>query len=410
VFLRIIYSRNAPDILARQYPVRAKFLIFGPPFSEIKMATVSSTKWYTFLLLPLSALYGLVTGIRNLLFDLGILPSVEFRIPVISVGNITVGGTGKTPHVEYLLGILKEQYKTASLSRGYLRKTNGFLIAGKSSTVDEIGDEARQVALKFPEVTVAVDANRVRGIDQLMNLDPELGVVVLDDAYQYRFGKPGLSILLVDYNRPLESDSLLPAGRLRESPTSRARADIIIVTKCPDRLKPVEQRDIIRTMDLRMHQHIYFTTIEYGELIPVFRQEKQRSLAEFKEARKDVLMVTGIANPRPLKKYARNISPRVESIAFPDHHPYTAGDMNDIREKWLELGDPDALVLTTEKDAMRMQMLDPADDLKKALYYVEIKIRFLNNEEQAFNQLILNYVRNNKRDSILYKGTDRKGA
>jgi len=375
------------------------------------MATVSSIKWYSFLLLPLAALYGAVTAVRNFLFDLGILPSVEFRLPVISVGNITVGGTGKTPHVEYLLRLLKDEYKVASLSRGYLRKTRGFVQALPGSTVNEIGDESRQIAQKFPDITVAVDANRVSGIHRMMDNDPDLGVVVLDDAFQYRFGRPGLSILLVDFSRPLEEDRLLPAGRLRESPSSRSRADIIIVTKCPDRLKPIELRDIRSKMNLRLHQHIFFTTIEYGELRPVFPSGTPRDLAGFRDEKSEVLMVTGIANPRPMKKFARSISPTAHTLNFPDHHNYSPTDMKTIRERWLGLNDPGALVLTTEKDAMRMQMTEVPEDLKTALYYVEIKIRFLNDEGgKEFNQIILNYVRSNKRDSILYKGADKKNA
>jgi len=374
------------------------------------MNKVNSAKWYSIVLLPLSALYGVATGLRNLLFDTGLLPSTEFRIPVISVGNITVGGTGKTPHVEYLLRLLKEDYKTATLSRGYLRKSKGFVLAGPDSTVNDIGDESRQIKQKFPEITVAVDANRVSAIQKLMNDDPSLEAVVLDDAFQYRFCKPGLSILLVDYNRPILEDKLLPSGLLREAPSSRSRADIIIVTKCPERLKPIEYRDIARKMELKLHQHIFFTTIEYGDLKPVFTQPHPRTSSDFKNDKTEILMVTGIATPRAMKKYARSISPKITSLSFPDHHPYSDGDVQTIFEKWKGLNNPEALILTTEKDAMRMQMNELPQEMKRLLYYVEIKIRFLNNSGQEFNQIILNYVRSNKRNSILYTGTDKKGA
>ncbi|MFZ5940138.1 MAG: tetraacyldisaccharide 4'-kinase [Bacteroidota bacterium] len=374
------------------------------------MKTGHPSRWYTFVLLPVSGLYRAAVGLRNFLFDLGVLPSREFRMPVISVGNITVGGTGKTPHVEYLLRLLSGPYKTASLSRGYKRKTKGFQLAGQNSSVDEIGDESRQISLKFPEVKVAVDSDRVNALRHLMTDDPELGVVVLDDAYQYRFVKPGLSILLIDFNQPITEDHLLPAGRLREPASGRSRADIIIVTKCPEKLKPIEYRDMTRKLNLRLHQHLFFTTVDYGELRPVYPQKQPKSFTDFKAGKTEVLMVTGIANPRPMKKYARSISPKVSHLAFPDHHSFTMEDMELIHENWRRLYNPDALILTTEKDAMRLQMLTPPEEIRPLIYYVDISIRFLNNEGQEFNQIILNYVRSNKRDSILYKGADRKKA
>ena len=220
-------------------------------------------------LLPFSPFYGMVVRIRNLLFDINILRSTRFNIPVISVGNITVGGTGKTPHVEYLVQLLRNDYKLAVLSRGYKRKTNQFILASKSSGITEIGDEPKQIKLKFPGVYVAVDSNRVRGIRTLMQSIHNLDMVILDDAYQHRYVKAGLSILLIDYNRPIFKDMLLPAGNLREPRNNLNRADIIIVTKCPEILTSSQRGDFITRLRPNSKQAIFFTKFAYGSPVPV---------------------------------------------------------------------------------------------------------------------------------------------
>ena len=226
-------------------------------------------------LLPLSWLYGLGVGFRNLLFEMGILKSRSFSTPVISVGNITVGGTGKTPHVEYLVRLLKDQAKVAVLSRGYKRKTSGFVLADKDATVRSIGDEPFQMKTKFPNVTVAVDRKRTRGIDKLTSGDyvKDIDVILLDDAFQHRYVKPGINILLVDYHRLIIYDKLLPAGRLREPVVSKNRADIVIVTKCPKDLKPMEFRVITKAMSLYPYQQLFFSTHEFEALRPVFSKK-----------------------------------------------------------------------------------------------------------------------------------------
>lgn len=362
------------------------------------------------VLYPFSLLYGAVVGLRNLFFEWGLLNSVEFKLPVISVGNITVGGTGKTPQVEYLVRLLDSEFSLACLSRGYKRKTHHFLIAESDTPAHMIGDEPRQIKKKFPEIIMAVDRNRVHGIRQLLRIRDHVDLILLDDAFQHRYVKPGRSILLVDYNRMVKEDFLLPAGRLREPESAIKRADIILVTKSPDRLKPIEMRNIVKSMDIGLHQHLFFTKVLYGNIQPVFDLSVPHDEAHFKTSEAPVLLVTGIANPRPMRKFARKISTKLTEIQFPDHHAYRKKDLDKIEQAFIKTGHPDPLILTTEKDAMRLQDADVPQSLKEHLYYVPIEIDFLNDDRKEFDKIILNYVRNNKRDNILYKEANRTPA
>ena len=262
-------------------------------------------------LTPLSWLYGMGVWVRNLLFDTEVLKSRSFDIPIISVGNITVGGSGKTPHVEYLINLLHNRFKTAVLSRGYKRKSKDFVLAGRDTTMLEIGDEPYQMHQKFPDVVIAVDKKRCHGIDMLMKM-PEtqnVSVVLLDDAYQHRYLKPGINILLTDYHRIITDDMLLPAGRLREPIEGKNRADIVIVTKCPADIKPMEYRVLQRNLNLFPYQHLFFTTIKYSPLSPVFieanplRQPNLNAnpaLTPNENMLPNVLLITGIASPKKL--------------------------------------------------------------------------------------------------------------
>jgi tetraacyldisaccharide 4'-kinase len=362
------------------------------------------------LLFPFSLLYGAAVGMRNLFFEWGFLPVAEFRLPVISVGNITVGGTGKTPHIEYLVELLKEECNLATLSRGYKRKTRHFIIAETTSSASQIGDEPRQLKQKFPDLTVAVDRNRVNGIRKLMQLKEQVDVVLLDDAFQHRYVKPGKSILLIDYHRPVTEDLLLPAGRLREPAVARHRADIILITKSPGRLKPIEMRNMAKRLGLGFHQNLYFTAIEYDRIRPVFEISEVRDEQFFKEKKVPVLLLTGIANPRALRTFARRISTRLHEIRFPDHHRFTARDIDKISARFAATNDPDTLILTTEKDAMRLQESALPENLINNIYYVPIRVVFLNNDQDEFNQIIRNYVRSNKRNNILHKKSDPASA
>lgn len=362
------------------------------------------------LLYPFSIVYGIIVWSRNQLFNYKILSSKEFTLPVISVGNITVGGTGKTPHVEYVVKLLKDEFKVATLSRGYKRKTKGFFLADLNSKAEEIGDEPRQIKQKFPSVAVAVDANRVNGIQKLTLLERGLNAVILDDAFQHRYVTPGLSILLVDYNRPLGSDHLLPLGCLREMPSERVRADIIIVTKCPKTLKPIEQRLLDKELKMYAYQKVYFSTLQYEEPLPVFENfAKPLTFDKINSNYSMIYMLTGIANPTLLKQHINQYCKNVIELTYPDHYQYTAKDLHLLIEKFSVNNGTTKAIITTEKDAMRLQQFSDLDEeIKAAMYYVPIEVEFLENEGKIFNQQIIGYVRNNKPDNILHKPKNKK--
>jgi len=360
------------------------------------------------ILIPFSWLYGLVIWIRNSLYDNGFLKSSGFNIPLISVGNITVGGTGKTPHVEYLAELLHSKFKVATLSRGYKRRTRDFRIASAESSVREIGDEPLQIKKRFPGIDVAVDRKRANGIKELMSLAPWLEVILMDDAYQHRSVKPGFSILLIDYARPIDKDRLLPAGMLREPASNLNRANIILVTRSPERIKPIEFREYVNRLGLSIGQHLYFTTMRYGNLAPVYPETRVRDAAWFKKHVGAVLIVSGIANPRPLRQYARSINTNLEELSFPDHHEYTPKDMEKISRTFdkLKKAHQEILLLTTEKDAMRLRDHQCEPEIRDAMHAVRIHVHFLNDDEDDFERQILTYVNSNKRSSILYQGED----
>lgn len=354
------------------------------------------------ILFPLSLLYGLIVYIRNRFYDYDILTSRQFKIPLISVGNITVGGTGKTPHIEYLVDLLKSDFNVATLSRGYKRKTKGFVRASQSSTVQEIGDEPRQIKQKFPDIVVAVDANRTNGITQLMNSDKDIDVVLLDDAYQHRKVIPNLSILLIDYSRPIEKDYILPFGDLREHAAEKRRAHIIIVTKSPKDLQPIERRMIYNEIKPFPYQHVFFTTFAYGGLKPVFNGVENINHSDLQNS--DILLVTGIANPKPLEKYIKEkISKKIIVLEYSDHYNFKESDFKRIEQKFSSIDSNNKIIITTEKDAMRLQKFSNiANNLKDSFFYIPIQVKFLNNRTDNFNQQIIEYVRKNKTHSFLY--------
>lgn len=342
-------------------------------------------KW----LLPVSWTYGLGVWVRNEFFNYGLLHSQHYDIPVISVGNITVGGTGKTPHVEYLIHLLKERYKVAVLSRGYKRHTKGYVLANMQSTAHDIGDEPYQMKVKFPKITVAVDANRREGIQHLCQ-DPVtrgVNVILLDDAYQHRYVRPSLNILLVDYNRPIFSDKLLPAGRLRESMHGKRRADIVIVTKCPPDIGMQEMRSIEEKLSLEEHQSLFFTTMAYLELQPMFCGEN-RPLQTLR-ADEHIMVISGIAEPRPMIKEIQQYCPNVTHLSFGDHHDFTENDIEQINTTFESLPYP-KIAITTEKDAARLATIDGlSDTLRQCLFILPIEVRFLQGKAEIFNRMIL---------------------
>jgi len=359
-------------------------------------------------LLPLSWLYGIGVEFRNLLFETGILKSHSYKTPVISVGNITVGGTGKTPHVEYLIRLLKGITHVAVLSRGYKRKSKGFLLATTDTPLSDIGDEPYQIKQKYPEIDVAVDKKRTRGIENLISgkcTQKEVDAILLDDAFQHRHVKPGLNILLVDYHRLIIYDKLLPAGRLREPVKGKNRADIVIVTKCPTTLNPMEFRVLTKQMNLYPYQQLFFTTIKYEPMRPLFEgTERIERLEELTD--KNILLLTGIASPKQiyydLKPYANSLLP----LRYGDHHNFKKKDIIRINAEFDALPSP-KLIVTTEKDAVRLKDVEGlSPEARQNLYVLPISIEFMLQGEESFNEKIIGYVRKNSRNSILAKGKD----
>ncbi len=356
-------------------------------------------------LLPISWLYGIGVSIRNFFFNIGLLKSRSFNIPIISVGNITVGGTGKTPHVEYLIRLLKDNFNIAVLSRGYKRKSKGFVLADDDIEMKMIGDEPYQMKQKYPGITVAVDKDRCHGIEQICSSKntKNTDVILLDDAYQHRYVKAGINILLVDYHRMLASDKLLPAGRLREHEDGKSRADMVIITKCPSDLKPMEFRVITKAMDLYPYQQLYFTTLKYKDLAPIYGGDYKTldSIAEY-----NILLLTGIASPRQimedLKPYAKNIN----QMTYRDHHQFTDKDVENLNKRYSVLPQP-KIIITTEKDATRIKGLSGlSEEVKCSIYTLPIEVKFMLEQEETFNENIIGYVRKNSRNSILAKRKD----
>lgn len=360
-------------------------------------------------LLPLSWLYGCGVKWRNFCFDVGLLKSRAFHVPVIAVGNITVGGTGKTPHVEFLLRQLQRSFKVAVLSRGYKRKRKGFIIADEQTTARDIGDEPYQVKQKFPEATVAVDKKRTEGIEKLVADDKELDVILLDDAFQHRYVKPGVNILLVDYHRLIIYDKLLPAGRLREPLKGKNRADIVIVTKCPKNLKPMEYRVITKAMNLYPYQHLYFTTLDYDQPYAVFGHQP----LQFDSATpQNVMLLTGIASPRQIEEDIAGQLPQgsvITPLTYADHHHFSRKDVELINRRFAEMPQP-RLIITTEKDAARLLGTENlSSEVRDSLYALPVRISFIQKEqEEKFCEHIVGYVRKNSRNSILAKGKEER--
>ena len=354
-----------------------------------------NTNWHTYrkYLLPFSLVYGFIIWCRNWLFDVSILKSKSYFTPTINVGNIAVGGTGKTPHIEYLINLLSNDYKVATLSRGYKRKTKGFLIADPKHSFEDIGDEPKQLKYQFKDVIVTVDGNRQRGIEQLEKLEEKPDLILLDDAFQHRYVRPGVNILLTDYSKPYWEDKILPAGDLRDSSEQVRRADIVIVSKSPVLITAMRKRIILRNLNLFPYQNLFFTTIVYGDLICITKQ------ANYIKEDTAVLMLTGIANPKHLETHLLRNYKSVISLEFPDHHSFTERDFVNVIEQYNLISSENKIIVTTLKDAVRLK--DNRNFTKFSeipMFYQSMKIEFLEGEKEEFNKLILKYVRNAKRD------------
>jgi tetraacyldisaccharide 4'-kinase len=318
---------------------------------------------------------------------------------VIAVGNLNAGGTGKTPMVEYLVELLANQGSLAVLSRGYKRKSIGFKMASDSSTAIDIGDEPMQFKKKFPHLKVAVDANRNRGITALKNQFPELSVVILDDAIQHRYVKAGFTILLTDYSKLFCNDFLLPTGSLREFPSGKKRADVIVVTKSPAAISEDEKKQIVKKIEPLPSQNVYFTHILYGNLQPIFDKNLNCSIA--KES--TVLLFCGIANPSALIQHLNSKYEDLRTLRFQDHHNFDDQDLKHIKDTFLSINSKNKIIVTTEKDAMRLKSVQLSDNIKNLpLFYIPIKTAFSVEEGMEFNQQILSYARANKKHDGLH--------
>jgi tetraacyldisaccharide 4'-kinase len=353
-------------------------------------------------LYPLSLLYAAVTRIRNFMYDSGFLSTTEFQIPIICVGNITVGGTGKTPHTEYLAGLLSKYFKVATLSRGYKRKSKGFRIALSTSLCAEIGDEPLQIFRKHPDVLVTVDRNRVNGVNRILEENPETEVIILDDGFQHRRLTPGFSILLSDFERPIIRDHILPYGSLRESFENMRRADIILITKCPENISPIQRRIIVKEINKAPYQNLYFTSLTYNSPLPVFENTlPDVSTLDLTESTGcGIVLVTGIANPTPFREYLQTFFKEIIHLSFPDHYNFKEKDILNISSALNNLKSASKYLITTEKDAVRLrEFSNIAESVRSSFYYIPVGIQFLNDDEKEFDNLIIEYVRKNKRNN-----------
>ena len=343
-------------------------------------------KSFRYILFPFSVIYGGIIWIRNKMFDKKILRSATFNFPVICVGNLAVGGTGKTPMTEYLIRLLEDKYQLATLSRGYKRKTKGFAIADENTTAIDIGDEPMQIHKKFPEVTVAVAEERVIGIPQLLYARPQTQVIILDDAYQHREVRAGLNILLTDYQNLYTRDFLLPAGDLRDNKSSSKRAEMIIVTKCKPDLNEKDKESIIDELDPLPGQKIFFTKIEYDTPYHLFSKEKKLLDPEC-----NVLLVCGIANPGPLKEVLTTYVAYYEMLLFRDHYIFNSDDLKEIKNHFSKIETQNKIILTTEKDGVRLAKFEKELE-HLPVYVVPMAHKFLFDGEVQFENEVNAFV------------------
>lgn len=351
------------------------------------------------LLYPASLLYQLATQIRNKFYDLEILKSNYADIPTISIGNITVGGTGKTPHAEYIISLLKDKYKLAYLSRGYKRKSIGYQEAKKESNAHILGDEAYQVHCKFPEITVAVDADRFRAISNLKNRENKPDIVVLDDCYQYRKLHPDINILLIDYNRLTYLDYYLPCGQLRESKHNTDRANIVIITKCPKSINPADKLSIRTQLGLLAYQSLFFTGIDY--LVP--RGVFNNSTLELSDDM-ELIAMSAVSQPQHLHAYLKAQSKVLHTITYEDHHTYTQQDIKKLNGIFEKLTEGKRAIIITEKDKAKLKHINMPDDIKNNIYSIDIDIDFMFDDKDNFDKKMVSLsgiITSSKRFNII---------
>lgn len=342
---------------------------------------------FRYLLIPFSFIYGGIVWLRNWMYDKNILKSNSFNYPIICIGNLAVGGTGKTPMVEYLLRLLKRDFKIATLSRGYKRKTKGFGIADENTTALEIGDEPMQFYKKFPDVTVAVGEERLVAIPQLLQDRPATELIILDDAFQHRSVTAGLNILLTEYKDLYTRDLPLPAGDLRDVRASAKRAQIIVVTKCKQHLSTEERDAVIKELNPKPYQKVYFTEIQYGRPYHLFLK-KEISLS----ADTNILLVCGIANPLSLKDFLATHFHSYDMLRFSDHHIFNTDDLDEIKKQFEKIKSPNKIILTTEKDGVRMKKFE-THLVDFPLYVIPIQHHFLFEQADDFNRAVVEFIR-----------------
>lgn len=341
---------------------------------------------FRILLLPVALLYGIVITIRNWLFDKNIIKSATFNFPLICVGNLAVGGTGKSPMVEYLIELLQHDYNIATLSRGYKRKTKGYALANENTTALEIGDEPMQFHTKFPDVAVAVGEERLEAIPQLLHDKPDTGTIILDDAFQHRYINAGLNLLLTDCSNLFYSDWFLPGGDLRDQRKSYKRAQILIVTKCPATMNEEQKNKIAKRIRLQKGQHLFFTSLQYGKPYHILTRQTV-SLTQ----NTSVLLICGIANPKQLKKYLAECTASYDELLYNDHHIFTIDDLHKIRRQFEAMQGDYKIIITTEKDAVRLQKF--SEELKALpLCVLPVKPQFLFGEREKFNGLVRSFI------------------
>ncbi|MVN20525.1 tetraacyldisaccharide 4'-kinase [Mucilaginibacter arboris] len=353
--------------------------------------------YFRYLLLPFSWIYGLAVIARNYFYDAGIFKSTRFNLPVIVIGNLEVGGAGKSPMTEFLISLLQPQYKIATLSRGYGRQTKGFFYAGKNSMAKTVGDEPLQFKQKFPDITVAVCESRVEGVEKLQ---AENDLVLLDDAYQHRALKPGFSILLFDYSKFNQPHFMLPAGNYREPFSGRKRADVIVISKCPQDLSTENQQQMLKKVKLKEGQQLFFTSIVYHPFRPL---STTLGDASFIGKKTTLFVLTGIANPKPLLQNLRKQSAVLIHHKYPDHHQFTIKNISKLVAAFKACAANKKAIITTEKDAQRLQ--EPAlQNLLAGLpvFVAPIGLTFLNDTAPGFKQLIENYVRKYQKNNRIH--------
>lgn len=355
------------------------------------------------VLYPIALIYGGVVWLRNKLYDSGFYSSVEFSTPVINVGNLSVGGTGKTPHVEYLINLLKYQFKVATMSRGYKRRTQGFLLAQEGVNALKIGDEPMQYYMKYPELTVSVAEERMTGIPMLLQKVPSVEVVLLDDAFQHRSVTAGKNILITDYNKPFYKDKILPIGTLRERKTAYKRADMIIMSKCPPQLTVEEAEEIEKQVEPLSYQKLYFTTISYGQPYSFFTNEAVNLSG------KNIVLVSGIAKPQPMIAHLEKIAADVHVLSYPDHHYFLSKDLEEISETYKNWDVDGKVIVTTEKDAARLQLhYEKLKAWNIEIVVLPITVSFLFNKGSEFDSIVLGFVEQSVQENQMYYGQEEE--